>query len=163
MTTLRCTSYECQAQRQFWWWTGSSMQWTNAAIAQPLTLVKPAETLALGWLNSNERQKRAISSITLLNTIYKKKKIIKQNNKQNAKKQKTKQGTIPSAEEIQLLLCKAMTSAQVVEGSVKNSPFQNFTHHGRSFSKVQKNKKNKNPQLERGWNHCGAVEENKTR
>ena len=81
------------------------MQWTNAAIAQPLTLVKPAETLALGWLNSNERQKRAISSITLLNTIYKKKKIIKQNNKQNAKKQKTKQGTIPSAEEMQLLLC----------------------------------------------------------
>ena len=51
-----------------------------------------------------------------------------------------------------------MTSAQVVEGSVKNIPFQNFTHHGRSYSKVQKNKKNKNPQVEQCGNHCGAVE-----
>lgn len=55
--------------------------------------------------------------------------------------QKNKTSTIPSAKEIQLLLCQAMTSAQVVEGSVKNSPFQNFTHNGQSYSKVQKNKK----------------------
>ena len=61
--------------------------------------------------------------------------------------QKNKTSTIPSAKEIQLLLCQAMTSAQVVEGSVKNSLFQNFTHHGQSYSNVQKKKK-KNPQVE---------------
>ena len=77
------------------------MQWTNAAIAWPLTLVKPAETLALDWLNTNERQKRAISSITLLNTISRKKndknkkykkKMIK-NNKKYKKDDKKQQKT----------------------------------------------------------------------
>ena len=92
MTTLRRIAYECQRQRQFGWWTGRSMQWTNAAIAWPLTLVKSAETLALDWLNTNERQKRAISSITLLNTISRKKndknKKYKKKNKKHQKIQK---------------------------------------------------------------------------
>ena len=162
MTTLRCTSYECQAQRQFWWWTGSSMQWTNAAIAQPLTLVKPAETLALGWLNSNERQKRAISSITLLNTIYKKKNNkTKQQTKCKKTKNKTRHNTISWRDATPFVL-----GDDLCTGCRRVSQKQSFSelyHHGRSFSKVQKNKKNKNPQLERGWNHCGAVEENKTR
>ena len=101
MTTLRLTAYECQRQRQFGWWRGRSMQWTNAAIAWPLTLVKPAETLALDWLNTNERQKRAISSITLLNTISRKKMIKKKkiqkkmikNNKKYKKNDKKQQKT----------------------------------------------------------------------
>ena len=41
-----------------------------AATARLLTLVKPAETLALDWRNTNERQERQTSTITLLNTIY---------------------------------------------------------------------------------------------
>ena len=62
------------------------MQWTNAAIAWPLTLVKPAETLALDWLNT-ERATRKGDLINHLAEHHLHKKYIKQNNKQNAKKQ----------------------------------------------------------------------------
>ena len=178
MTNLRRTAYECQRQRQFGWWTGSSMQWTNAAIAWPLTLVKPAETLALDWLNTNERQKRAISLITLLNTIsrkkndknkkYKKKndkkqqkifkKMIKNNRKQHHQKKKknckkpkqTDKQTKPITRHKTISWIMKWCNSfclrwwplhRLYKGSVttKNSPFQNFTHHGRTYSKVQNN------------------------
>ena len=43
---------------------------SNAATARLLTLVKTAETLARDWPNSNERREMVTSTITLLNTIY---------------------------------------------------------------------------------------------
>ena len=43
---------------------------SNAATARPLTLVKPAEILARDWLNTNERQEMVTTTITLLNTVY---------------------------------------------------------------------------------------------
>ena len=46
---------------------------SNAATARLLTTVKPAETLAGGWPNTNERREMATSTITSLNTIYRQK------------------------------------------------------------------------------------------
>ena len=43
---------------------------SNAATARLLTLVKPAETLARDWPNTNERRGMVTSTITLLSTIY---------------------------------------------------------------------------------------------
>ena len=43
---------------------------SSAATTRLPTLVKPAETLARDWLNTNERQEMVMSTITLLNTIY---------------------------------------------------------------------------------------------
>ena len=43
---------------------------SNAATARLLTLVKRAETLAPDWPNTNERREMVTSTITLLNTIY---------------------------------------------------------------------------------------------
>ena len=56
------------------------MQWTNAAIAWPLTLVKPAETLALDWLNTNEQQKKGDLINHLAEHHFPKKKMIKTKN-----------------------------------------------------------------------------------
>ena len=42
---------------------------SNAATARLLTLVKPAETLARDWPNTNERRGMVTSTITLLYTI----------------------------------------------------------------------------------------------
>ena len=71
------------------------------------------------------------------------KKKTKKNTKKQKKKKHNNKATIPSVEVMQLNLSQVMTSTQVVEASVttKNSPFQTFTHHGRSYSKVQKNLK----------------------
>ena len=41
----------------------------NAATARPLTLVRPAETLARDWLNTNERQEMVTTTFTLLITM----------------------------------------------------------------------------------------------
>ena len=46
---------------------------SNAATARPLTSVKPVETLACNWPNTNERQQMVTSTITLLSTIYRRK------------------------------------------------------------------------------------------
>ena len=43
---------------------------SNAATARLLTLVKPAETLARDWPNTNERRGMVMSTITLLSIIY---------------------------------------------------------------------------------------------
>ena len=43
---------------------------SNANTARLLTLVKAAETLARDWPNTNERRGMVTSTITLLNTIY---------------------------------------------------------------------------------------------
>ena len=42
----------------------------NAATARLLTSVKPAETLARDWPNTNERREIVTSTITLLSIIY---------------------------------------------------------------------------------------------
>ena len=44
---------------------------SNAATARLPTLVKPAETLARDWTNTNERRGIVTSAITLLSAIYK--------------------------------------------------------------------------------------------
>ena len=56
-------------------WGTDREQYTrsNAATARVFTLVKPAETLACDWPNTNDRQEIGTSTITLLNTIYKRK------------------------------------------------------------------------------------------
>ena len=53
-------------------WRTDRKQYTrsNAATGRPLTLVKPEEILAHDWLNTNEQQEMEMSTITLLNTIY---------------------------------------------------------------------------------------------
>ena len=43
---------------------------SSAATTRLLALVRPAETLARDWLNTNERQEMVMSTISLLNTIY---------------------------------------------------------------------------------------------
>ena len=43
---------------------------SSAATTRLLTLVRPAETLACDWPNTNERQEMVMSTITFLNTIY---------------------------------------------------------------------------------------------
>ena len=43
---------------------------TNAATARAVTSVKPGETLARDWLDTYELQEMEMSTITLLNTIY---------------------------------------------------------------------------------------------
>ena len=43
---------------------------SNSVTARLLTSVKPAETLARNWPDTNKRQKKVTSTITLLNTIY---------------------------------------------------------------------------------------------
>ena len=43
---------------------------SNAATAKLLTLVKPAETLARFRPNTNERREMVTSTITLLNSMY---------------------------------------------------------------------------------------------
>ena len=54
--------------RQTEWQTKSTIQRSNVATARPFTLVRPAETLARDWLNTNERQEMVISETTILNT-----------------------------------------------------------------------------------------------
>ena len=49
---------------------GAKYTRSNAAIARLLTLVKPAETLARYWPNTNERWGMVTSAFTLLSTIY---------------------------------------------------------------------------------------------
>ena len=63
------TAYCCQGQRQPEDRQGAVWR-SNAATARLLTLVKPAETLARDWPNTNERREMVTSTITLLNTIY---------------------------------------------------------------------------------------------
>ena len=43
---------------------------SNAATTRQFTLVKPAATLVRDWLNTNERQEMLLSTITFLDTIY---------------------------------------------------------------------------------------------
>ena len=43
---------------------------SNAANARLLALVKQGETLARDWPNTNERREMVTSTVTLLNTIY---------------------------------------------------------------------------------------------
>ena len=42
----------------------------NVSILSSLISVRPSETLARDWLNTNERQEMVMSTITLMNTIY---------------------------------------------------------------------------------------------
>ena len=57
------TAYYCQGQRQPEDRQGAVWR-SNAATARLLTLVKPAETLACDWLNTNKRQEVVMSNHT---------------------------------------------------------------------------------------------------
>ena len=51
--------------------TGSILTRSNGATARPLTLVRQADIWIYDWLNTNKQLEMVISTITLLNTIYK--------------------------------------------------------------------------------------------
>ena len=61
-------------------------------------------------------------------------------------------------------LCTGCTKGQSLRKTVLFRTLPTTDEHTPKYKTIiKKKKKNENPQVEQCWNHCGAVEENKTR
>ena len=114
------------------------------------------------YLKNDKKQQKSTS------TKKKNKKIAKKPKQTNKQNQLTRHKAISWSDATPCVsgddLCTGCTKGQSLRKTVLFRTLPTTDEHTPKYKTIIKKKnKNKNPQVEQCWNHCGAVEENKTR